>query len=58
MIWRQDDCDGDLLLFVQRLLKLRQRLPDLFSPETPISETRPRAAANPTSCGASGMGWK
>ena len=47
MIWRQDDCDGDLLLFVQRLLKLRQRLPDLFSPETPISETRPRRGSEP-----------
>ena len=27
--------------------ELRQRLPDLFSPETPISETRPRRGSEP-----------
>ena len=47
MIWRPDQCDQDLFQFIQRLLTIRGRLPDLFNPDVPFSEAPPRRGDPP-----------
>ena len=39
MVWNEDHCDLELKLFLKRLLKLRQALPQLFNPLIPARET-------------------
>ena len=40
MIWKEDNCDNELRLFVKQLIKIRKNLLHIFSPEnTPISKT-------------------
>ena len=39
MIWSEDHCDLELKQFLQRLLRLRQALPQLFNPLVPPRET-------------------
>jgi len=39
MVWNEDHCDLELRLFLKRLLKLRQALPQLFNPLIPARET-------------------
>ena len=39
MVWNEDQCDLELKLFLKRLLKLRQALPQLFNPLIPARET-------------------
>jgi glycogen operon protein len=39
MVWNEDHCDLELKLFLTRLLKLRQALPQLFNPLIPARET-------------------
>jgi glycogen operon protein len=39
MDWNEDHCDLELKLFLKRLLKLRQALPQLFNPLIPARET-------------------
>ncbi len=38
MVWNDDHCDLELKCFLQRLLKLRQALPQLFNPLVPAVE--------------------
>ena len=39
MVWNEDQCDLELKLFLKRLLKLRNGLPQLFNPLIPARET-------------------
>ena len=39
MVWDEDHCDLELKQFLQRLLRLRQALPQLFNPLVPPRET-------------------
>ena len=48
MVWNDDHCDLELKLFLQRLLKLRQALPQLFNPLVPPPETSRKQPQTPT----------
>jgi glycogen operon protein len=39
MVWNENHCDLELKLFLKRVLKLRQALPQLFNPLIPARET-------------------
>ena len=43
MVWDEDHCDLELKQFLQRLLRLRQALPQLFNPLVPPRETSRKA---------------
>ncbi len=44
MIWNEDQCDLELKQFLQRLLRLRQSLPQLFNPLVPPRESNRKSA--------------
>jgi isoamylase len=48
MVWNDDHCDLELKLFLQRLLRLRQALPQLFNPLVPPPETSRKQPQTPT----------
>ena len=48
MVWDDDHCDLDLKQFLQRLLKLRATLPQLFNPLVPPREIRRKTVEPPS----------
>ncbi len=44
MVWDEDHCDLELKQFLQRLLRLRQALPQLFNPLVPPRESNRKSA--------------
>ena len=48
MVWNDDHCDLELKLFLQRLLKLRQALPQMFNPLVPPRETSRKQPQTPS----------
>ena len=47
MIWSKEHCDGELLTFVRRLLKLRSQLTELLNPAVGHSEQPHRRSSDP-----------
>ena len=47
MIWSKEHCDGELLTFVRRLLKLRSELTELLNPAVGHSEQPHRRSSDP-----------
>ena len=47
MIWSKEHCDGELLTFVRRLLKLRSQLNELLNPAVGHSEQPHRRSSDP-----------
>ncbi|WP_250397399.1 isoamylase [Synechococcus sp. MU1651] len=48
MVWNEDQCDLELKQFLQRLLRLRQSLPQLFNPLVPPRESNRKSAEQPS----------
>ena len=48
MVWNEDQCDLELKQFLQRLLRLRQALPQLFNPLVPPRESNRKSAEQPS----------
>ena len=48
MVWNEDQCDLELKQFLQRLLRLRQCLPQLFNPLVPPRESNRKSAEQPS----------
>ncbi|AHF64511.1 Alpha amylase, catalytic subdomain protein [Synechococcus sp. WH 8109] len=48
MVWDEDHCDLELKQFLQRLLRLRQALPQLFNPLVPPRESNRKSAEQPS----------
>ena len=48
MVWNDDHCDLELKRFLQRLLKLRAALPQLFNPVVPPREIRRKPVEPPS----------
>lgn len=48
MVWDEDHCDLELKQFLQRLLRLRQALPQLFNSLVPPRESNRKSAEQPT----------
>lgn len=48
MVWNKDQCDLELKQFLQRLLRLRQALPQLFNPLVPPRESNSKSAEQPS----------
>ena len=48
MVWGDDHCDLELKQFLQRLLKLRAALPQLFNPVVPPREVRRKTVETPS----------
>ena len=48
MVWDENHCDLELKQFLQRLLRLRQALPQLFNPLVPPRENKRKSAEQPS----------
>ena len=48
MVWNEDQCDLELKQFLQRLMRLRQTLPQLFNPLVPPRESNRKSAEQPS----------